>query len=147
MSLASARSRRLRSPFALGAALSVWAVGSLAMLTPLGGCSRDADASAIAGAAHAVADGDGPVVDFDPTRSLAPMLEAVGPSVVSVYAAGVQIDDAGAFGARGRGTGSGFVIDEGGLVVTNNHVIEGATSIEVRLPDGRLAMSFRGFRR
>lgn len=137
MSLASARSRRLRSPFALGAALSVWAVGSLAMLTPLGGCSRDADASAIAGAAEAVADGDGPIVDFDPTRSLAPMLEAVGPSVVSVYAAGVQIDDAGAFGARGRGTGSGFIIDEGGLVVTNNHVIEGATSIEVRLPDGR----------
>jgi serine protease Do len=33
--------------------------------------------------------------------------------------------------------GSGFVIDPEGVVVTNNHVIEGADSIEVAFPDGR----------
>ena len=32
--------------------------------------------------------------------------------------------------------GSGFVIDPSGIVVTNNHVIEGAEQIEVNFPDG-----------
>jgi serine protease Do len=135
MSLASARSRRLRSPTALGAALAVCAIGGALMLTPLAGCSRDADAAAIAGAAAALPSTDDP--SFDPTKSLAPMLEAVGPAVVSVYAAGVRPDGTDASGPRGQGTGSGFVIEASGLVVTNDHVIDGASGIEVRLPDGR----------
>ncbi len=32
--------------------------------------------------------------------------------------------------------GSGFVIDSSGIIVTNNHVIEGADEIEVNFPDG-----------
>jgi serine protease Do len=35
-----------------------------------------------------------------------------------------------------QGQGSGFIIDADGLVVTNNHVIEGATEITVVLNDG-----------
>ncbi|MGH7320029.1 MAG: PDZ domain-containing protein [Candidatus Rokuibacteriota bacterium] len=34
-------------------------------------------------------------------------------------------------------TGSGFVVDSNGYVVTNQHVVEGATAIEVTLWDGR----------
>jgi serine protease Do len=33
--------------------------------------------------------------------------------------------------------GSGFVIDPSGIIVTNNHVIEGADEITVNFPDGR----------
>jgi serine protease Do len=36
-----------------------------------------------------------------------------------------------------RGTGTGFLIDEGGYIVTNDHVIRGADRIRVRLADGR----------
>ncbi|WP_457596344.1 S1C family serine protease [Hydrogenimonas sp.] len=36
-----------------------------------------------------------------------------------------------------RGTGSGFVWDEAGHIVTNYHVIEGASQARVRLDDGR----------
>jgi serine protease Do len=36
-----------------------------------------------------------------------------------------------------EGAGSGWIIDKEGYIVTNNHVVEGATSITVTLVDGR----------
>jgi serine protease Do len=36
-------------------------------------------------------------------------------------------------------TGSGFVVDSSGYVVSNHHVVDGATDIQVTLSDGRLA--------
>ncbi len=36
-----------------------------------------------------------------------------------------------------EGAGSGWIIDESGYIVTNNHVVEGAQSITVTLDDGR----------
>jgi len=36
-----------------------------------------------------------------------------------------------------RGLGSGFVLSPGGTIVTNNHVVDGATDIKVTLSDGR----------
>ncbi|MCA9913874.1 MAG: trypsin-like peptidase domain-containing protein [Anaerolineae bacterium] len=38
-----------------------------------------------------------------------------------------------------RGLGSGFVLDTNGYIVTNDHVVDGATSIEVAFNDGTLA--------
>ena len=38
--------------------------------------------------------------------------------------------------APGQGTGSGFVFDRNGHIVTNNHVVEGAETIKVRFHDG-----------
>ena len=37
-----------------------------------------------------------------------------------------------------RGTGSGFIWDDRGHIVTNNHVTRGASGARVRLADGRL---------
>jgi S1-C subfamily serine protease len=39
------------------------------------------------------------------------------------------------------GTGSGFIYDNQGHILTNNHVVEGAQSLVVTLPDGR---TFKG---
>lgn len=37
-----------------------------------------------------------------------------------------------------RGAGSGFILSQDGYIVTNNHVIEGAQKITVKLVDGRI---------
>jgi serine protease Do len=39
---------------------------------------------------------------------------------------------------RREGTGSGVVINEDGLIMTNNHVVTGADVVTVELPDGRV---------
>lgn len=41
-------------------------------------------------------------------------------------------------GFMGEGGGTGFVIDADGTIATNNHVVEGAESIEIKLMDGTI---------
>lgn len=60
--------------------------------------------------------------------------EKVSPSVVFVTSRVISMDFFGGV-APSEGTGSGFVIDKEGHIVTNNHVIEGAQTIEVTLFD------------
>jgi serine protease Do len=57
-------------------------------------------------------------------------------SVVTIETAVAGVADP--FGAGGiTGSGSGFVVSANGLILTNNHVINGATSIQVTFEDGR----------
>src|SRR6187397_2413751 len=85
--------------------------------------------------------------------SYAPVVQQVAPAVVNVYAAKVVqnrnplLDDPifrrffGVPGGLGnqvqRSLGSGVIVDAGGLIVTNNHVIEGADEVKVSLADKR----------
>jgi len=84
--------------------------------------------------------------------SYAPVVQRVTPAVVNVYAAKViqnrnpLLDDPifrRFFGVPGqpeqmqRSLGSGVMVDPSGLVVTNNHVIEGADQVKVSLADKR----------
>ena len=74
--------------------------------------------------------------------SLADMVEAVGPSVVQIDAKGEERAVRTPFGyARQPGReamGSGFIVDESGVVVTNNHVIDGASKVRIKLSDGSI---------
>jgi len=45
------------------------------------------------------------------------------------------------FGGRGQGTGSGFVYDNRGHILTNNHVVESAEKITVAFHDGTEAIA------
>jgi len=88
--------------------------------------------------------------------SYAPVVQRAAPAVVNVYAAKTVavrnplFDDPifrrffgvpGAPGGQGdpvqRSLGSGVLVDPAGLIVTNNHVIEGADQVKVSLADKR----------
>ncbi|MFN7131046.1 MAG: DegQ family serine endoprotease, partial [Myxococcales bacterium] len=95
-----------------------------------------------------------------PMPSLAPLVRALKPGVVNIYTTqrvsgraarhglppGMQ-DPFEEFWRNFHGQpqreesrqnlGSGFLINAGGYVITNNHVVEGATEIKVKLADAR----------
>jgi serine protease Do len=58
----------------------------------------------------------------------------VGPSVVQVNVEALQQTPLGR--QRGEGIGSGVIYSEDGYIVTNNHVVEGASGVNVSFADG-----------
>lgn len=69
--------------------------------------------------------------------SIADVVEKVYPSVVAISTEIVSLDIF-LTPRKQSGAGSGWIIDEDGIIVTNNHVIEGARKITVELTDGRI---------
>src|SRR5271170_1740584 len=85
--------------------------------------------------------------------SFAPIVKKVRPAVVNVYASRIEtrpqnplfddpifrhfFGDQGGTGRTAQSLGSGVIVDRSGLVVTNNHVIEGMTEAKVALSDHR----------
>jgi serine protease DegQ len=84
-----------------------------------------------------------------PMPSLAPMLEKVTPAVVNIYTKQVSRSRSISIEEFFRGVrvpqqrisqslGSGVIVDaKRGLILTNNHVVEGADEVSVILSDGR----------
>lgn len=69
--------------------------------------------------------GDGPLLDAY-SHAVSSVAESVGPAVVRVEAVG-----------KG-GTGSGVIISSDGLVLTNSHVVQGATSTRLSTPEQQI---------
>ncbi|MET0436797.1 MAG: Do family serine endopeptidase [Devosia sp.] len=86
--------------------------------------------------------------------SFAPIVQAVSPSVVNVYATRIESQATSPFAndpffsrffgrdfqtrpRESRSLGSGVVVDGAGVILTNSHVINGATDVRIALSDGR----------
>ncbi|MFJ6105555.1 S1C family serine protease [Streptomyces sp. NPDC092359] len=85
---------------------------------------RLTDDGAVASAPAAV---NGTTVSSGTTGTVTGVAQAVSPSIVEISASS----------GSGQSTGSGVIITSDGEIVTNNHVISGASQITVRLSDGK----------
>jgi S1-C subfamily serine protease len=92
------------------------------------GSAQPASGAVSAGATSADLDED--LLDSY-SRAVVDAVDSVAPAVVHVEVTGVRQ------GRRSEGTGSGVVVSPDGLILTNNHVIDGAREIAVSLSDGR----------
>lgn len=68
-------------------------------------------------------------ITTDLEADLVALYERINPSVVHIFV----YDEAG----NQLGTGTGFVFDDQGHIVTNNHVVSGAARLEVAYPGGQ----------
>lgn len=96
-----------------------------------------------------------PSSDTQIKLSFAPVVQAVSPSVVNVYATRVESRSVSPFAndpffsrffgdqyfrsrpRESRSLGSGVIVEGSGVILTNSHVINGATDVRIALSDGR----------
>lgn len=78
----------------------------------------------------------GASIERSKSMTVPAVVAAVRPSVVTILTRGVP--PAGAQHGTPTGSGSGFIVDEKGFILTNNHLVEGVKSLVVGLPTGRL---------
>jgi Do/DeqQ family serine protease len=146
----------MRTLFMAGATIAVLAVGGTLAFAPWNAPSNAQTSVAQlsvappSAAIRAVPTSDGAV-----RLSFAPVVKAVSPSVVNVYATRIEQQSLSPFandpffsrffGQRqfqsrpreSQSLGSGVIVEAGGVILTNRHVIEGATDVRIALSDGR----------
>jgi len=126
--------RRWRRP---GRLLRGWAIGATAVALFAGGYGVRAVSSFDTSTSTATtAITSGTHVSTQGTEDLAALVQQVEPAIVKVTSR-IQ-RQAGFFQGTqsGETVGTGFVVSSNGLVLTNYHVVEGASSITVTLSDG-----------
>lgn len=125
------RLRRLL-PFALAALLGAGAgIGTFAGL----GGGGDTTTTVVRAVTATLPNAPAPASPSPPSSSLSPadIYRRAAPGVV-------EISTFRSFGGA-AGTGSGFVVDKGGAIVTAAHVVDGASTVAVRLASGRDAQA------
>jgi putative serine protease PepD len=113
------RKRRWRSALITGLLLTLLAVFAVGMLAGWQVGTRNVQVPGVSTSAPALGNGS-----LESVREA--VVTKVRPTVVQIT---VRND-------QGVGLGSGVVIDKRGYIITNNHVVQGASSVEVELFDG-----------
>ncbi len=128
--------------------LGLGCVGAGIALTLVGfqGCGGDADASAVGSQAAATAQPPAAPISADRQTPITRAVARIAPAVVTVQTEAVeriaadpieQFFGGRQFSERARaGIGSGFVMRADGVIVTNAHVVSGATRISIAMRDG-----------
>lgn len=99
--------------------------------TLLAGCSEKSPGNKEANAVQAPAQAAPQVPDDEPVAKVA---ARVSPSVVQVNVEAVETTPFGT--KKGEGVGSGVIYRDDGYIVTNHHVVEGASQVNVAFADG-----------
>jgi Do/DeqQ family serine protease len=133
-----------------GLALVILAIGGTVAFAPLNSPSLAQTHPVAPPVERAVPQSDGQI-----KLSFAPVVGAVAPSVVNVYATRIEQQTVSPFAndpffsrffgegqfqrrpRESRSLGSGVIVDATGVILTNRHVIEGATEVRIALSDGR----------
>ncbi|MGP3968436.1 S1C family serine protease [Streptomyces sp. 6N223] len=116
--------RRVRKPIALFAAVAIVAAAAGGGTAALVG-----ETTSGSGGTSASSSVSGTAVSNTTGGTVASVAAAVSPSVVEIAA---QVPG-------GTSTGSGVILGADGEILTNNHVIAGATAVEVKFSDGSTA--------
>jgi putative serine protease PepD len=116
---------RFAAGIALGALVGASVAGGIVAVTDNGNSATPAPATAPTAVT--------PVADAH--NVIASLVKKVEPSVVSIHDDVTQTDPFGQT-QSGQAAGSGFVLTADGYIVTNNHVVDGATDVTVDFHDG-----------
>ncbi len=80
---------------------------------------------------------DGNSVTTPNEESIAAVAKAVSPSVVSILTKTEQVSRLYNQSYQQEGAGTGMIVSSNGYIMTNKHVIDGAGTVTVVLPDGK----------
>lgn len=147
----------MRSWIMAGCAVAVLAVGGTLAFSPWNAptLAQATTPASTPPAATVAPNVEVPRSDAEIKLSFSPVVKAASPSVVNVYATRIEQQTVspfandpffsrffgrGQFQSRPRESqslGSGVIVDASGVILTNRHVIEGATDVRIALSDGR----------
>jgi S1-C subfamily serine protease len=89
----------------------------------------------VAGPATSGTNSSAQTVSLTQSQAIVRVVQMVEPSVVTISTTGTT--GVGRRSGQFTGSGSGFIVSADGLILTNNHVVMGTSTVSVTLSDGR----------
>ncbi len=110
----------------------------VALLTLTGGCTFGGDRPEESGqkAANVAQEAPEPTAGVSGDEPVAQVASQVEPSIVQVNVEGIQETPFGT--QEAQGLGSGVIYREDGFIVTNNHVVQDASEVNIAFADGSI---------